>query len=44
MQSYLAKAYGHKWNGSLTYKKVKNYPLHIKSAMQVPTHMIGIHI
>jgi len=44
LQNYLAKNFGHKWDGSLTYEKVTNYLPHIKSAIQVPIYVIGIDI
>ena len=33
-----------KWNGSLTYEKVKRYLPHFKSAIQVPIYLIGIDL
>jgi len=33
-----------KWEGSLTFEKVKKYLPHFKSAIQVPIYVIGIDI
>lgn len=44
MQNYLSKNFEHKWSGSLTFEKIKNYLPHIKSAIQVPIYVIGIDI
>lgn len=33
-----------KWDGSLTFEKVKRYLPHFKSAIQVPIYVIGIDV
>jgi len=33
-----------KWEGSLTFEKVKKYLPHLKSAIQVPIYLIGIDL
>jgi hypothetical protein len=42
-QKHLA-SHDQKWEGSLTFEKVKRYLPHFKSAIQVPIYVIGIDI
>lgn len=43
-QKKMISDYGQKWEGSLTFEKVKRYLPHFKSAIQVPIYVIGIDI
>jgi hypothetical protein len=42
-QKHMA-TYQQKWEGSLTFEKVKKYLPHFKSAIQVPIYVIGIDV
>lgn len=44
MQKFLARQYGHNWEGSLNFEKVEIYLPYFKSAIQVPIYVIGIDI
>ena len=43
-QKQMKNKVGQKWEGSLTFEKVKRYLPHFKSAIQVPIYVIGIDI
>lgn len=43
-QKHMAKEHNQKWEGSLTFEKVKRYLPHFKSAIQVPIYVLGIDI
>jgi hypothetical protein len=43
-QRHMATAHQQKWEGSLTFEKVKKYLPHFKSAIQVPIFVIGIDV
>jgi len=43
-QKHMAKQHKQKWEGSLTFEKVKRYLPHFKSAIQVPIYVIGIDL
>jgi len=43
-QRYIADAHQQKWEGSLTFEKVKRYLPHFKSAIQVPIYVLGIDV
>ena len=43
-QRYLADTHQQKWEGSLTFEKVKRYLPHFKSAIQVPIYVLGIDV
>lgn len=43
-QKQMAKQHNQKWDGSLTFEKVKRYLPHFKSAIQVPIYVIGIDL
>jgi len=43
-QKHMAQQHQQKWEGSLTFEKVKKYLPHFKSAIQVPIYVIGIDI
>ncbi len=43
-QRYLADTHQQKWDGSLTFEKVKRYLPHLKSAIQVPIYLLGIDL
>lgn len=43
-QKKMISDYGQKWDGSLTFEKVRRYLPHFKSAIQVPIYLIGIDI
>ena len=43
-QKIMKKNYDQNWEGSLTFKKVKSYLPHFKSAIQVPIYVLGIDI
>jgi hypothetical protein len=43
-QTTMIKQYNQKWDGSLTFEKVKKYLPHFKSAIQVPIYLIGIDL
>jgi Restriction endonuclease BglII len=43
-QKYMAKEHDQKWEGSLTFEKVKRYLPHFKSAIQVPIYVLGIDV
>ena len=42
LQKHLKQQYHLKWEGSLTFEKVKRYLPYIRSAIQVPVYVIGI--
>ena len=44
LQKQMQKVYGQNWEGSLSFEKVKIYPSHIRSAIQVPVFVLGIDI
>lgn len=43
-QKVMKIEYKQNWEGSLTFKKVKTYLPHFKSAIQVPIYVIGIDL
>ena len=43
-QKHMAKEHVQKWEGSLTFEKVKRYLPHFKSAIQVPIYVLGIDV
>jgi len=43
-QRHMAAEHSQKWEGSLTFEKVKTYLPHFKSAIQVPIYVIGIDV
>jgi len=43
-QKTMVAEYEQKWNGSLTFEKVKKYLPHFKSAIQVPIYLIGLDL
>lgn len=43
-QKFMKAECAQNWEGSLTFEKVKTYLPHFKSAIQVPTCMIGIDV
>lgn len=43
-QKHMAKNHKQKWEGSLTFEKIKRYLPHFKSAIQVPIYVIGIDL
>jgi hypothetical protein len=43
-QRHMASQHQQKWDGSLTFEKVKKYLPHFKSAIQVPIYVLGIDI
>lgn len=43
-QRHMAIEHQQKWDGSLTFEKVKKYLPHFKSAIQVPIYVIGIDV
>jgi len=43
-QKHMAAQHKQKWEGSLTFEKVKKYLPHFKSAIQVPIYVLGIDI
>lgn len=43
-QKTMKKEYNQKWEGSLTFEKVRRYLPHFKSAIQVPIYVIGIDL
>jgi hypothetical protein len=43
-QKTMISKYEQKWDGSLTFEKVKKYLPHFKSAIQVPIYLIGIDL
>jgi Restriction endonuclease BglII len=43
-QRHLAETYQQKWDGSLTFEKVRRYLPHFKSAIQVPIYLLGIDL
>jgi hypothetical protein len=43
-QKHMAAQHQQKWEGSLTFEKVKKYLPHFKSAIQVPIYVLGIDI
>jgi len=43
-QKKMINEYNKKWEGSLTFEKVKKYLPHFKSAIQVPIYLIGIDL
>jgi hypothetical protein len=44
LQRYLTSEHHQKWEGSLTFEKVKTYLPHFKSAIQVPIYVLGIDV
>jgi hypothetical protein len=43
-QKHMSKEHKQKWEGSLTFEKVKRYLPHFKSAIQVPIYVIGVDV
>jgi hypothetical protein len=43
-QKKMISDHNQKWDGSLTFEKVRKYLPHFKSAIQVPIYLIGIDI
>lgn len=43
-QKTMKKEYNQKWEGSLTFEKVRRYLPHFKSAIQVPIYVIGVDL
>lgn len=43
-QKIMRTNYSQNWDGSLAFEKVTRYLPHLKSAIQVPVHVIGIEI
>jgi hypothetical protein len=43
-QRHMGTSHDQKWEGSLTFEKVKNYLPHFRSAIQVPVYVLGIDI
>jgi hypothetical protein len=43
-QKHMATEHDQKWEGSLSFEKVKTYLPHFRSAIQVPVYVIGIDI
>jgi hypothetical protein len=43
-QKTMISEYKQKWEGSLTFEKVRRYLPHFKSAIQVPVYVIGIDL
>jgi len=43
-QKKMIDEYGQKWDGSLTFEKVRRYLPYFKSAIQVPIFLIGIDL
>lgn len=43
-QKHMAMVHHQKWEGSLTFEKVRKYLPHFKSAIQVPIYVIGIDV
>ncbi len=43
-QRTMIKQHQQKWEGSLTFEKVRKYLPHFKSAIQVPIYLIGVDI
>jgi len=43
-QKHMATQHQQKWEGSLTFEKVKKYLPHFKSAIQVPIYVLGIDL
>lgn len=43
-QKTMISKYGQKWDGSLTFEKVRKYLPHFKSAIQVPIYLIGLDL
>ncbi len=43
-QRFMKAETGQKWEGSLTFEKVKKYLPHFKSAIQVPIYLLGIDV
>ena len=43
-QKHMASQHAQKWEGSLTFEKVKKYLPHFKSAIQVPIYVLGIDV
>jgi len=43
-QRHMTVEHAQKWDGSLTFEKVKRYLPHFKSAIQVPIYLLGIDL
>ncbi len=43
-QRMMKSAYMQNWEGSLSFEKVKRYPPHFKSAIQVPIYVVGLDL
>jgi hypothetical protein len=43
-QRHMATQHQQKWEGSLTFEKVKKYLPQFKSAIQVPIYVLGIDV
>mgnify|MGYP000595575276 CR=1 FL=1 len=43
-QKKMISDYNQKWDGSLSFEKVKKYLPHFKSATQIPVYVIGIDL
>jgi hypothetical protein len=43
-QKHLGTQFNQNWEGSLTFEKVKRYLPHFKSAIQVPSYVLGIDL